>query len=219
MGLTNEKLLLVLVTISFPLLNYNFRILLSLIIVYLIFFPESKTKLLDNLGYNEIKEANKIQNPKSNFLYQKGTKELELNLGQLKPFLKTKTQFILIEDTWKQIIDLSRMILDNPDITYPHHHFDTFQKQKNLMIKSISELIPQTPSIHLFETTLTKDRTLFLDQIVRKITRRMIYISDQLEEILKKEINHRWDQNPYSEISPVESSKHPSASNSDFYLR
>jgi hypothetical protein len=42
-----------LILLLIPTLNYNFKIIFIIIIVYLIFFPDKRTKLYENLGFDK----------------------------------------------------------------------------------------------------------------------------------------------------------------------
>ncbi len=92
----------------------------------------------------------------------------------------------------------------NKNGTYQHHLFITLVDQRKFILNQMSALIVGLDTVSLKESTLTKDRTLPLDNYIRVSIRKLSTVFDIILEIIKNNINARWHEDPYTENSPVE---------------
>jgi hypothetical protein len=203
----NELILItILILVGLPLLNYNFRIVIALVIIYLVIFPERREvlyKLINNQQNNtSISNQKELTvSFKDNILYNEGDELLK----ELKKYKNEGSSiYISIKISWKKFKKLSMLLLSNNTITYPHHIFSTLIDQRKYILNQMSAMIVNSEPINLRESTLTKDRTLPLDAHIRIIIRKMDLILNNILNKIKNKINSEWVENPYIEISPVE---------------
>ena len=204
-GITNELILIgILIIIGLPLLNYNFRLLIVIIFIYLLVFPERRNLLYNTFVNEKTKKelsSGDADSSKSNVLYQEGTQLIK----ELKKYRKdNQTVYLSIKISWKKFMKLSDTLLNNDNITYPHHIFSSLLDQKKYILNQMSSIIINLEPLNLHETTLTKERTLPLDVNIRVIIRKMSVILDYILNIIKNKINNRWYENPYTELSPID---------------
>ena len=203
----NELILVItLILVGLPLLNYNFRIVIALVIIYLIIFPERRD-ILYKLITNQQNIQSISKQPelsisfKDNVLYNEGDELIK----ELKKYKSDGSSiYVSIKISWKKFKKLSILLLSNNTITYPHHIFSTLVDQRKYILNQMSSMIINSEPINLRESTLTKDRTLPLDTHIRIIIRKMDVILNHILTNVKNKINIEWLENPYTENSPVE---------------
>ena len=203
----NELILIgVLILVGLPLLNYNFRIVIVLIMIYLIIFPERRDilfKLINNQQNNQSISNQKelFVSFKDNILYNEGDELIK----ELKKYKGGYSNIYLsIKISWKKFKKLSVLVLSNNSITYPHHIFSTLVDQRKYILNQMSAMIINSEPINLRESTLTKDRTLPFDTHIRIIIRKIDVVFNHILNNIKNKINIEWLENPYIELSPVE---------------
>ena len=215
----NFILIILLIIIGLPMINYNFRLLIVILIGYLLIFPEQRIIFYKNLGLDKLNTLNIIDNSYKNLSnknddnkYQSQSKSLSILydegneiIKQLKNYKKeNRTVYLSIKLTWKKLIKLANTILLNQSMTYPHQLFGILLEQRKYILNQMSAMIVSLEPLNLQENTLTKERTLPLDTHIRSLIRKMDVIINYILEIVKKYINYKWNENPYLEISPVE---------------
>lgn len=215
----NFILIILLIIIGLPMINYNFRLLIVILIGYLLIFPEQRIMLYKNLGLDKLNALNIIDNSYKNLnnknddkKYQPQSKSLSILyeegneiIKQLKNYKKeNRTVYLSIKLTWKKLMKLTNTILLNQSMTYPHQLFSILLEQRKYILNQMSAIIVSLEPLNLQENTLTKERTLPLDTHIRSLIRKMDVIINYILDIVKKYINYKWDENPYLEISPVE---------------
>ncbi len=207
-----------LIILLIPTLNYNFKIIFIIIIGYLILFPDKRTILYNNLSENlgldkrknDKKDPNKIGN-KLNILFMEGTQIIK----ELKPYKKTNPPvYLSIKLAWYNFQKLSESLFMNDNMTYPHHIFSTLEEKRKVILNQMSAIIVNLESSNLHETSMTINRTLPLDNHVRILIRKMTVVLNHILDILSQQINKKWENSPYIEISPVEWNS-PKAYNQD----
>jgi hypothetical protein len=198
---TDIKIISFLIILGLPLLQYDFRLLIIIILIFFLVFPEKRNSI-----YNLIKSENiPIKGEKDNnlnILYQEGNSILK----ELKTYKKPNS-FIYqsIKSSWKKFIKLSQSVMNNTKNTYQHHVFSTLVDQRRYILNQMSALIVSSEeTVNLYENTLTKQRDLPLDTHIRILIRKMITIFDFILDIVKNQINSVWSENTYTELSPVE---------------
>ena len=203
----NELILIAkLILVGLPLLNNNFRIIIALIVVYLIIFPERRDLLYKFIHTQQNNQSISKQPElsvafKDNILYNEGD-ELVKELKKYKS--EDSNIYLSIKISWKKFKKLSILLLSNTAVTYPHQIFSTLVDQRKYILNQMSAMIINSEPINLRESTLTKDRTLPLDTHIRIIIRKMDVILNHVLNNIKNKINIKWLENPYIEISPVE---------------
>lgn len=204
----NELLLItILILVGLPLLNYNFRIIIALVIIYLIIFPERRDILYKFIINQQNIQSISKQNHelsisfKDNILYNEGDELIK----ELKKYKSDNSNIYLsIKISWKKFKKLSILTLSNNTVTYPHHIFSTLIDQRKYILNQMSAMIINSEPINLRESTLTKERTLPFDTHIRIIIRKMDVVLNHILNNVKNKINIEWLENPYIEISPVE---------------
>jgi hypothetical protein len=198
---TDIKIIFFLIILGLPLLQYDFRLLIIIILIFFLVFPEKRNSI-----YNLIKTENiPIKGEKDNnlnILYQEGNSILK----ELKTYKKPNS-FIYqsIKSSWKKFVKLSQSVMNNTKNTYQHHVFSTLVDQRRYILNQMSALIVSSEeTVNLYENTLTKQRDLPLDTHIRILIRKMITIFDFILDIVKNQINSVWSENTYTELSPVE---------------
>jgi hypothetical protein len=197
-------LIIFLIILGLPLLKYDFRLLIIIVIVYLLVFPEKRINLYNSLITQEqipINKNNKNNSTDLNVLYQEGNNIIK----ELKAYKKPNSMvYQSIKITWKKFVKLSQSIMINKNNTYQHHLFSTLVDQRKYILNQMSSLIILQEAINLQENTFIKDRTLPLDTHIRILIRKMITVFDVILDIVKNQINTIWSENTYNELSPVE---------------
>ena len=215
----NFILIILLIIIGLPMINYNFRLLIVILIGYLLIFPEQRIIFYKTLGLDKLNALNiidssyknlsnknddkksKPQSKSLSILYDEGNEIIK----QLKNYKKeNRTVYLSIKLTWKKLMKLTNTILLNQSMTYPHQLFSILLEQRKYILNQMSAMIVSLEPLNLQENTLTKERTLPLDTHIRSLIRKMDVIINYILEIVKKYINYKWNENPYLEISPVE---------------
>lgn len=195
-----------LILLLIPTLNYNFKIIFIIIIGYFIVFPDKRNILTEQLGIDKNKYEKKRRDPnkignKLDILFNEGTQIIK----ELKPYKKTNPPIYLsIKIAWNNFQKLSESLFINDNMTYPHHIFSTLEEKRKVILNQMSAIIVNLESSNLHETSLTINRTLPLDNHVRILIRKMTVVLNHILDILSKEINKKWENTPYMEISPVE---------------
>ena len=215
----NFILIILLIIIGLPMINYNFRLLIVILIGYLLIFPEQRIMLYKNLGLDKLNALNIIDNSYKNLnnknddkKYQSQSKSLSILyeegneiIKQLKNYKKeNRTVYLSIKLTWKKLMKLTNTILLNQSMTYPHQLFSILLEQRKYILNQMSAMIISLEPLNLQENTLTKERTLPLDTHIRILIRKLDIIINYILDIVKTYINYKWNENPYLEISPVE---------------
>lgn len=215
----NFILIILLIIIGLPMINYNFRLLIVILIGYLLIFPEQRIIFYKTLGLDKLNALNIIDSSYKNLInknddnkYQSQSKSLSILydegneiIKQLKNYKKeNRTVYLSIKLTWKKLMKLANTILLNQSMTYPHQLFGILLEQRKYILNQMSAMIVSLEPLNLQENTLTKERTLPLDTHIRSLIRKMDVIINYILEIVKKYINYKWNENPYLEISPVE---------------
>jgi hypothetical protein len=198
---TDIILISFLIILGLPLLQYDFRLLIIIILIYFLVFPEKRNSIYDNLIKNENIPINGEKNNNLNILYQEGNSIVK----ELKTYKKTNSLiYQSIKASWKNFVKLSQSVMNNTKNTYQHHVFSTLVDQRKYILNQMSALIVSSEALNLHENTLTKQRDLPLDTRIRILIRKMITVFDLILDIVKNQINSVWNENTYNELSPVE---------------
>jgi hypothetical protein len=196
-----------LILLLIPTLNYNFKIIFIIIIGYLILFPDKRTTLYNNLSDNlgiDKKPNDKIDphqiHNKISILCSEGTQIIK----ELKTYKKTNQPvYLSIKMAWNNFHKLADSLFTNNNLTYPHHIFSTLEEERKIILNQMSAMIVNLESTNLLESSLTKNRNLPLDNHIRILIRKMTIVLNHILDLLSKEINKKWENRPYMEISPV----------------
>ena len=201
---TDIILIGLLIVIGLPVLQYDFRMMVIIMIIFLLIFPDKRDTLYKSLGIENLQKKSSSGNQetkKINVLYEEGGNILK----ELKTYAdQAPSVFLSIKLTWKKFMKISESILNNKIGTYQHHLFTTLVDQRQYILNQMSAMILSLDTVSIRESTLTKDRTLPLDNHVRILIRKMSTVLDMILEIIKNIINDKWHENPYVENSPVE---------------
>jgi hypothetical protein len=199
---TDIKIIAFLIILGLPLLQYDFRLLIIIILIYFLVFPEKRNSIYNNLIKNENIAIKGEKDNNLNILYQEGNSVLK----ELKTYKKPNSLiYQSIKSSWKKFIKLSQSTMNNTKNTYQHHVFSTLVDQRRYILNQMSALIVSSEeTLNLYENTLTKQRDLPLDTHIRVLIRKMITIFDFILDIVKNQINSVWSENTYTELSPVE---------------
>ncbi len=190
-----------LIIIGLPLIQYNFRLVIIIIVIYFLIFPEKRNSIYNNLNISKKNTNNGDYDMNMNVLYQEGNSIMK----ELKKFKKTNSLiYQSIKTTWKNFIKLSQSVMNNKKNTYQHHVFSTLVDQRKYILNQMSALIVSNETLNLQENTLTKQRDLPLDTHIRVLIRKMITVFDLILDMVKNQINTVWSENTYNELSPVE---------------
>jgi hypothetical protein len=187
-----------------PTLNYNFKILLILILSYLLFYPEKRQYLYDAIGIDKmnrkINDPNQINN-QLNILFNEGNNILK----ELRQYKKNnKPVYLSIKISWKKLKNIADLIINNPSLTYPQHYYSILKEQRKLILNQMSSLIINSEAVNIKEISSQIDGTLPFDAHIRSIIRKMNIIIDNIFKIIIININEKWELNPSVEISPVD---------------
>lgn len=198
---TDILLISFLIIIGLPLIQYNFRLVIIIIVIYFLIFPEKRNSIYNNLNISKKNTNNGDYDMNMNVLYQEGN----FIMKELKKFKKTNSLiYQSIKTTWKNFIKLSQSVMNNTKNTYQHHVFSTLVDQRKYILNQMSALIVSNETLNLQENTLTKQRDLPLDTHIRVLIRKMITVFDLILDMVKNQINTVWSENTYNELSPVE---------------
>jgi hypothetical protein len=198
---TDILLISFLIIIGLPLIQYNFRLVIIIIVIYFLIFPEKRNSIYNNLNISKKNTNNGDYDMNMNVLYQEGNSIMK----ELKKFKKTNSLiYQSIKTTWKNFIKLSQSVMNNTKNTYQHHVFSTLVDQRKYILNQMSALIVSNETLNLQENTLTKQRDLPLDTHIRVLIRKMITVFDLILDMVKNQINTVWSENTYNELSPVE---------------
>ena len=213
---TEIILIILLLLVGLPLINYNFKIVLIIIIAYLLLFPEQRILLtnqinqiipIDNIRGNK---NNRINDPhqninKLNILIDNGNKIIkELKIYKGINNTNNKSVYLSIKFSWKNLSKLSLNIIEKKNQTYQHHIFSTLIDQRKFIIEQMASMIVGLEPLNIKENTHTIDPNLPQDQHIRSLIRKMSLVLDNIFELIKKQINLVWEINPSTEISTVE---------------
>jgi hypothetical protein len=201
---TDLILIGLLIVIGLPVLQYDFRMMVIIMIIFLLIFPDKRDTLYKSLGIENLKKKSSSSHKETkqiNILYEEGGSILK----ELKMYgKKNPSVYLSIKLTWKKFMNISDSIFNNKIGTYQHHLFSTLVDQRKYILNQMSAMILSLDTVSIRESTLTKERTLPLDNHVRILIRKMSTVLDMILEIIKNHINDRWNENPYVENSPVE---------------
>jgi hypothetical protein len=198
---TDIILLSFLIILGLPLLQYDFRLLIIIILIYFLVFPEKRNSIYNNLIKSENVLIKGEKDNRLNILYQEGN----LIVKDLKKFKKSNSLiYQSIKASWKNFMKLSQSTMNNTHNTYQHHVFSTLVDQRKYILNQMSALIVSSEALNLHENTLTKQRDLPMDTHIRVLIRKMITLFDFILDIVKNQINLVWNENTYNELSPVE---------------
>ncbi len=205
-----------LILLLIPTLNYNFKIIFIIIIGYLILFPDKRTTLYnnlsENLGSKDKRDPQQIHN-KIRILCNEGTEIIK----ELKIYKKTNLPvYLSIKMAWNNFHKLSNSLFMNDNLTYPHHIFSTLEDERKIILNQMSAMIVNLESTNLLESSLTKNRNSPLENHIRILIRKMTVVLNHILDLLSNEINTKWENRPYMEISPV-NWKGPKGYNQDKY--
>jgi len=198
--LINLILITLIIILFLPVINYNFKIVFAIFLIYLLIYPEHRTLLYNNINTrkkeNIINDPNQINN-KLNILLDEG-KNVIKELRQYKSPLYSSIKF-----SWKKITKISKLIIQNQSIAYPQHLYTILKDQKLFILNQISSIIINQEPVSLKERTLAFDRTLPLDEHIRYINRKLTVVIDNILNMISTNINDNWNSNPSTEISPI----------------
>jgi hypothetical protein len=201
---TNFILIILIILLGLPVINYNFKILFIIILAYLLFYPEHRKLLYDNIGINNMKKQTEDPNQnvnKLNGLLLEGKSIIK----ELKQYKKDNPRvYLSIKLAWKKIEKITMTIIENPSITYPHHLYSILKDKRQLILEQMSALIVGIKAYNLKELSSRYERTLPLDVHIRSHIRKITIVMDYILEIIKNNINETWNLNPNTEISPVD---------------
>jgi hypothetical protein len=213
---TEIILIILLLLVGLPLINYNFKIVLIIIIAYLLLFPEQRILLtnqinqiipIDNISGSK---NNRINDPqqninKLNILIDNGHKIIkELKIYKGINNTNNKSVYLSIKFSWKNLSKLALNIIEKKNQTHQHHIFSTLIDQRKFIIEQMASMIVGLEPLNIKENTNTVDPNLPQDQHIRSLIRKMSLVLDNIFELIKKQINLVWEINPSTEISPVE---------------
>ena len=175
--------------------NYNFKIIFTLILGYLIFFPEKKQYFYNTINntINNTRKENEID-----ILFKEGNE----NIAKLHQY--NKKIYKRIKINWKKFKKTTLIILDNSTLTYQHQHYSILKDLHNELLNDMSSLIVSLKPESIQELTSTIDRTLPLDVHIRSIIRKMDFILNNILKIIASKINERWDTYTSTEINPID---------------
>ena len=220
----NDYILIVLlIIIGLPMIKYDFRLLIVILIGYMLIFPEKRIIFYQILGLDKLNTLNILDNSYKNIINKDenlnnnnndkiNNKSLSVLYGEgnaiikeLKNYKKdNRTMYLSVKLTWKKLIKLTNTILSNQSMTYTHQLFSILLEQRKYILNQMSGMIVSLEPLNLQENTLTKERTLPLDTHIRILIRKLDMIINYILDIVKSYINYKWNENPYLEISPVE---------------
>jgi hypothetical protein len=107
---TDIILISFLIILGLPLLQYDFRLLIIIILIYFLVFPEKRNSIYDNLIKNENIPINGEKNNNLNILYQEGNSIVK----ELKTYKKTNSLiYQSIKASWKNFVKLSQSVMNN----------------------------------------------------------------------------------------------------------
>ena len=108
---TNFILIISIILLGLPVINYNFKIVFIIILAYLLFYPEHRQLLYDNIGINYMKKQTEDPNQnvnKLNGLLLEGKSIIK----ELKQYKKTNPRvYLSIKLSWKKIENISKQII------------------------------------------------------------------------------------------------------------
>ncbi len=198
---TDIILISFLIILGLPLLQYDFRLLIIIILIYFLVFPDKRNSIYNNLIKSENVPIKGEKDNNLNILYQEGNSIIK----ELKIYKKPNSLiYQSIKASWKNFVKLSQSVMNNTKNTYQHHVFSTLIDQRKYILNQMSALIVSSEALNLHENTLTKQRDLPLDTRIRVLIRKMITVFDLILDIVKNQINLVWSENTYNELSPVE---------------
>jgi hypothetical protein len=201
---TDFILIVLIILLGLPLINYNFKIVFIIILAYLFFYPDHRQLLYDNIGIDKMMK--KTDDPKQNFNRLSGLLLEGKNI--IKELKQYKTSnlgvYTSIKLSWKKIEKISTTIIENPSITYPHHLYSILKDKRQLILDQMGALIVGIKPYNLKELSSSYERTLPLDVHIRSLIRKITIVMDYILEIIQTNINHKWVLNPSTEISPVD---------------
>jgi hypothetical protein len=196
--LINIILISLIILLFLPTINYNFKIIFAIFLIYLLIYPEHRKILYNNINIKEnIQDPNQINN-KLNILLNEGKNIIK----ELKQY--NSPIYLSIKFSWKKITKISNLISQNQSISYPHHLYTILKDQKYFILNQISSIIINTEPLNISERTLLIDRTLPLDKHIRYIIRKLNVVIDNILKIISTDINNNWINNTSTEISPVD---------------
>ena len=187
-----EKVLIgIFILLVLSISNYNFKILFTLILGYLIFFPEKRQYLYSTV--NNVTKESEID-----ILFKEG----DDNIGKLHQY--NQKIYKKIKANWKKFKSTTQMLLDNSNLTYQHQHYSILKDLQTELLNDMSALIVSLKPESIQEITGTVDRTLPLDVHIRSVIRKMDFIINNILTIISTKINETWDKYPSTEISPID---------------
>jgi hypothetical protein len=198
------------ILLGLPVLNYNFKILFIIILGYLLFYPDHREMLYNNLGIKDMKKNINEQGQNNNQINQKTKLTKLLDEGrsiikELKQYKKQKSNlYSSIKLSWKKMDKITNTIIQNPLLTYPHHLYSILKEQRNFILNQMTAILINTEPVNISESSMKYDRTLPLDVHIRSLIRKISVVSDYILEIIQNIINNNWLINPSTEISPVD---------------
>lgn len=203
---TNFILIGLIILLGLPVINYNFKILFIIILAYLLFFPEERKLLYDNLGIESMKKNKEDSDPNQNINKLKTmVDEGNTIIKELKQYKKTNPRvYLSIKLSWKKIENISKQIIENSLLTYPHHLYTILKDQRQFILNQMSGMIVAIKPYTMKELSGKYERTLPIDVHIRSIIRKISIVIDYILEIVKNNINNNWSVNPSTEISPVD---------------
>jgi hypothetical protein len=203
---TNFILIVLIIFLGLPVINYNFKILFIIILAYLLFYPEHRKLLYDNIGIDKMMKKNDIPDPnqkinKLNELLLEGKNIIK----ELRQYKKDNLGvYTSIKLAWKKIEKIAHTIIENPLITYPHHLYSILKDKRQFILDQMSGLIVSIKPYNLKELSSRYERTLPLDVHIRSHIRKITIVMDYILEIIQNNINEKWNLYPSTEISPVD---------------
>lgn len=195
-------LIVLLLLAGLPLINYNFKIIFVIMIGYLLLFPEQRNILINHINSQK---NNKIVDPeqkinKINTLINEGNNIIK----ELKIYKKkNKSVYTSIKLSWSNLTKLSLNIIENPSQTFQHHIFSSLIDQRKFINEQMAAMIINSEPLTIKENTYKVNPNLPRDHHIRSLIRHMNVIFDHIFEIIKNQINMRWNVNPSTEISPI----------------
>ena len=201
---TNFILIILIILLGLPLINYNFKILFIITLAYLLFYPEHRQLLYDNIGIGNMMKQTDDPNQKVNKLNELLLEGKNI-IKELKQYKKANLGvYTSIKLSWKKIEKLSTTIIENPLITYPHHLYSILKDKRQFILDQMGALIVSIKPYNLKELSARYERTLPLDVHIRSQIRKITIVMDYILEIIQNNINNKWNLNPSTEISPVD---------------
>jgi hypothetical protein len=187
-----------------PTLNYNFKIIFIIILLYLLIFPDKREFLYNSIGIDNMKK--KFNDPhqitgKLNMLFTEG----DNNIKELKQYRKkNKSLYLSIKIAWKNLKRISEMLISNPSLTYPQHYYSILKEQRKIILNQLSSLIINSEVVNIKEISSKIESLLPFDVHIRSIIRKMSIVIDNILSIIIRDINEKWELNPSIQISPVD---------------